>query len=74
MHWEACSLGRKEYSMAACPSSPLPNTGTLSLLQVQIFSQIPSIVAFHTPALNVLLPPPRAHHFLISRAVSTRPT
>ena len=84
MHWEAllsaswqqeCLLGLKEYSMVAHPlSSLLPNTGALSLLRVQIFSQIPSVVAFHSPALSILLPPPTMHHFLIPQAVSTPPT
>ena len=36
-------------------SSPLPNTGTLSLLQIQLFSQVPSDVAFHPLALSILL-------------------
>ena len=70
MHWEelliaggqARSLGCKEYSMAARPSSsPLPNTGALSLLWVQTFSQVPSAVAFHTPGLSVPLPQPPMH-------------
>ena len=61
--------------MAACPSfSPLPNTGTLSLLRVQTFSQVPSIVSFHSPALSLLLPPPTMHHFPVLQAVSTPPT
>ena len=35
---QACTLEPKEYSMGAHPSSsPLPNTGTLSLLWVQNF-------------------------------------
>ena len=61
--------------MVAHPSSsPLPNTGALSLLQFQLFSQVPSIVAFHSPALSVLLPPPVRHHFLIPQAVFALPT
>ena len=61
--------------MAACPSSsPLPNTGALFLLQVQLFSQVPSVVAFHSPALSVLLPPTTTYRFLISQAVSAQPT
>ena len=72
---QVCSLWCKEYSMVAHPlSSLLPNTGALSLLRVQIFSQIPSVVAFHSPALSVLLPPPATQGFLIPQAVSTPPT
>ena len=57
--------------MVAHPSfTPLPNTGTLSLLQIQLFSQVPSDVAFHFPALSVLLPPPTTLCFLVSQAVS----
>ena len=57
--------------MVAHPSSsPLPNTGTLSLLQIQLFSQVPSDVAFHPPALSVLVPPPPTVSFLVSQAVS----
>ena len=81
MHWtlltgrQVCSLGHKEYSMEACPSSfPLPNTGALPLLPVQIFSQVPSVVAFYSPALSVLLPPPVMHSLLVPQAVSTPPT
>lgn len=65
----------KEYSMAALPSPhPLPNNGTLSLLWVQTFSPLPSVVAFHSPALSILLPPPVTHHFLVPQAVSATPT
>ena len=72
---QACLLGCKEYSIADRPSSSrLPNTGTLSLLRVQIFSQVPSVVTFHPPALSILLPPPTMHHFLVPQAVSTPPT
>ena len=61
--------------MAAHPSSsPLPNMGTLSLLQIQLFSQVPSVVAFYSPALSILLPSPMMHHFLVSQAVSMPPT
>ena len=61
--------------MVACPSfSPLPNTGALSLLWVQLFSWVPSVVAFHSQAFSVLLPPPMTHHFLIPQAVSAPPT
>ena len=61
--------------MVACPSfSPLPKTSTLSLLWVQTFSQVPSVVAFHSPVLSLLLPPPTTHHFLLPQAVSTPPT
>ena len=55
-------------------SFPLPNTGTLSLLWVQIFSHVPSVVAFYSPALSVLLPPSVMHCFLVSQAVSTLPS
>ena len=60
--------------LAHLSSSPLPNTGTLSLLWVQIFSQVPSVVAFYSPALSILLPPPQMHRFLVPQAVSTLPT
>ena len=61
--------------MAARPFfSPLPNTGALSLMQIQLFSQVPSVVAFHSPALSILLPPTVMHHFLIPQAVSALPT
>ena len=57
--------------MVACPSSsPLPNTGVLSLMWVQTFSQVLSVVAFHSPALSILLPPPMLHHFLVLQTVS----
>ena len=49
--------------------SPLPNTGALSLLQIQLFSQVPSDVAFHFPALSILFPPPTTFCFLVSQAV-----
>ena len=72
---QACSLGHKEFSVVArASSSPLPNTGTLSLLQVQIFSQVLSAVASHSPALSILLPPPATHCFLIPQAASTPST
>ena len=65
------SLRHGEYSTVAYPFfSPVPNTGTLSLLQIQFFSQVPSDVAFHFPALSVLLPPPAMLCFLVSQAVS----
>ena len=61
--------------MVAQPSSsPLPNTGALSLLQIQLFSWVPYDVAFNSPALTVLLPPPMMLHFLDSQAVSALPT
>ena len=60
--------------MAARPSSfPLPNTGTLSLLCIQNFPQVPSVVAFHCPAVSILLFPPTMHGFLVSQTVSTPP-
>ena len=44
--------------MLAHPSSsPLPNTDALSLLQFQLFCQVPSDEAFSSSALSVLLPP-----------------
>ena len=53
------SLGHKEYSLVArCSSSPLPNTGALSVLWVQLFSQVPSVVAFHSLVPSILLPLP----------------
>ena len=68
-------LWHKEYYMAVHPSSSaLPNTGTLSLLWVQLISQVPSVVAFQSPALSVLLPPPMTPCFLIPQAVSVLPT
>ena len=45
---------------------PLPNSGASSLLWVQTFSRVPSAVAFHSPALCVLLPPPMTYHFLVT--------
>ena len=39
-------------------SSPLPNNGAFSLLQVQTFSWIPSVTASHSPALSIFLPSP----------------
>ena len=64
-------LWRGEYSMVAHPFfSPLPKTHALSLLQIQLFSQVPSYVAFHIPAVNILLPPPTTLCFLVSQAVS----
>ena len=60
--------------MVAHPSSsPLPNTGPLSLLQIQLFSQVPSDVAFYSPALRVLLPPPTKLCFLVPQTVSALP-
>ena len=45
--------------MAAHPSfSPLPNNGALSLLWVQTFSKLPSVMSFHSPALSMSLPQP----------------
>ena len=60
------TLRREEYSMVAHPSSsPLPNNGALSLLRVQTFSRVPSVLAFHSLALSVSLPPPTVHLFLV---------
>ena len=54
---QVSSLWCGEYSMLSqAPSSPLPNIGTLSLLLIKLFSQVPSDVAFHPPALSVLWP------------------
>ena len=51
--------------MVARPSSfPFPSNGTLSLLQVWTLSQVPSDMAFHSPALRVPLPLPTVHHSL----------
>ena len=41
-------------------SSTLPNSGALSLLQIQLFSQVPSDVAFHFLAISILLPDSQA--------------
>ena len=54
-------------------SSTLPNTGALSLLQIQLLCQVPPDVAFCSPALSVLLPPPTMLHFLDSQEVSAPP-
>ena len=73
--WASVHAGAQGVFYGGCPSSShLPNTGALSLLQVQIFSQVPSVVAFHSPALSILLPPPSTHGFLVPQAVSTPPT
>ena len=50
-----------------------PYTGALSLLQIQLFCKVPSDVAFRSPALSVLLPPPMMLSFLDSQAVSAPP-
>ena len=60
--------------MAYHSSSPLLNTGSSSLLWIQLFSQVPSVVAFHSPALSILLTPSATHCFLIPQAVSAQPT
>ena len=75
MHWEALLSASWHASMHAGAQgvfygSPplllsLPNTGTLSLLQDQTFSQVPSVVAFHSPALSVLLPLPMTLSFQV---------
>ena len=68
------SLWRGEYSMGAHSFfSPLSNAGALSLLQFQLFSQVPSDVAFHSPALSVLLLPPVTLYFLVFQAISALP-
>ena len=67
---QAPMLGCKVYSMVAFPSSsPLCNSGALSLLLVWTFSWVPSVVAFHSPALSILLPPLGTRHFLVPQAV-----
>ena len=59
--------------MVVCLSSSLlPRTGALSLLWVQTF-WVPSAVAFHSPALSILLPPPTMHHFLVPKTDFTLP-
>ena len=76
MHWEAllsASWWASELAVVQgvfCGGPPLPNTGTLSLLWIQV----PSDVAFHSLALSVLLPPPMMLYFLVSQAVSATPT
>ena len=48
--------------MVACPfSSPLPNNCALTLLQVQIFSQVPSAMEFPSLAHGTLLLSPSCH-------------
>ena len=59
------SLWHGEYSMGPNPSLPSP-----TLVQTQLFSQVPADVAFHFPALSILLPPPAMFCFLVSQAVS----
>ena len=71
---QAHMLEDKDYSMAALSSSPLPNNGALSLLRFPTFSQVPSVMAFHSPAYSVSLSPPTEHHFPVPQAVSTLPT
>ena len=79
MCWEALLSASWQVSMHAgvqgvFSSSPHPNTGALSLLQPQTFSRVPSVVAFHSPAVRALLPPPMTHCFLTPQAISTLPT
>ena len=81
MHWEAqlsASWWASELTVVERVFSGgpplLPNTGTLSFLQIQLISQAPFDVAFHTPALSVLLLPPATLYFLVSQAVSAPPT
>ena len=62
---QAYTLGHKEYSMVAHPSSPpLHNNDMLSLLWVWTFSWVPSVVAFHSLALIISFPLPTVHCFL----------
>lgn len=73
--WASTHAGAQGVFYGGYPfSSSLPNTGTLSLLWVQTFSWVPSVVAFHSPGLSLLLPLPTAHHFLIPQAVFTPTT
>ena len=74
------SLGCKEYSMVACPSfSPLPSPRpqhwhiVSSVGSALLPALLPSVVAFHSPALSVLIPPTTMHSFLVPQAVSTLP-
>ena len=53
------------YGAARPCSSPLPNNGTLSLLWVWTFSQFPSAMVFHSPALSILPFPPAVHYSLV---------
>ena len=63
---QVCTLGPKEFSLEACPSSsPLPHSGALPLLRVWTFSLVPSTVTFHSPALSVSLPPQAVHCSLV---------
>lgn len=56
------TLWFEESSMLTLPScSPLANNGTFSLLWVQILCQVPSIWAFQSPAIHILLPPPKVN-------------
>ena len=75
MHWEAQLSDSWQASELWCGvvSSTLPNTGTLSLLQIQLICQVPSDVAFHFPVLSVLPPPPATLCFLDSQALSAPP-
>ena len=53
--------------VVACTfSSPLFNNGNLSLLWVWTFSQVPSAMALHSPALSVPLSQPMVYHSLNS--------
>ena len=47
--------------VASSSSSPLSSNGTLPLLQVQTFSQIPSAVVFLSLACGALLLSPSCH-------------
>ena len=73
MHWEAQLSDSWQASKLAVVWGvfygahpffiPLPNNGTIPN---QLFSQVPSDVAFHFPTLSVLLPPPVMLCFLVS--------
>ena len=75
MHWEAQLSDSWQASELWCGvvSSTLPNTGTLSLLQIQLFCQVTSDMAFCYSALSVLLPPPATFRFLDLQEVSALP-
>ena len=71
--WQAAVLTGAQGIFFGGPPSP-PQQWHLVSLQVQIFSQVPSVVAFHSLALSILLPSHVTYHFLIPQAVSTLPT
>ena len=76
MHWEAQlsdSWRASELAVARgvfCGGPPFLLSPPQHWCLVQLFSQVPSDVAFHFPALSVLLPSPALLCFLVSQAVS----